>query len=46
MFLDQPFSIYVIYPFHTVQISGKLGSKLGQRLTAFPTLWVPALTEL
>ena len=38
MYQDQPFSIYVIYPFHTFQISGKLGSKLGQRLTAFPTL--------
>ena len=29
---------YVIYPFHTFQISGKLASKLGQKLTTFPTL--------
>ena len=27
-------------------VSGKLGSKLGQRLTTFPTLWAPATTEL
>ena len=41
-----PFSVYVIYPFHTFQISEKLGSKLGQRLTTFPTLWAPAPTKL
>ena len=37
---------YVIYLFHTFQISGKLASKLGQKLTTFPTLWAPAPTEL
>ena len=39
----QPFSIYIIYPFHAFQISGKLESTLGQKLT---TLSAPAPTEL
>ena len=46
MYYDQPYLIYVIYPFHTFQISGKLGLKLGQKLTTFPTLSAPAPTEL
>ena len=46
MYWDQTFKIYVIYLFHTSQISGKLESKLGQKLTTFPTLWAPAPTEL
>ena len=37
---------YVIYPFHALQISVKLRSKLGQKLATFPTLWAPAPTEL
>ena len=44
--LRQPFSIYIIYLFHALQILGKLGSTLGQKLTTFPTLWAPAPTEL
>ena len=44
----QPCSIYINYPFHALQVSGKLGSKLGQKLTnfpkTFPNLWAPAPT--
>ena len=43
---DQPFLRYVICLFYALQISVKLGSKLGQKLTTFPTLWAPAPTEL
>ena len=46
MYYDQPFSIYVIYLLHALQISVKLGSKLGQKLTTFPNLCAPVLTEL
>ena len=35
MYKDQPFSIYIIYLFYALQISVKLGSKLGQKLTTF-----------
>ena len=31
----QPFSIYMIYLFYALQISVKLGLKLGQKLTTF-----------
>ena len=40
------FNIYIIYDFYALQISVKLGSKLGQKLTTFPIFWVPAPTEL
>ena len=40
------FNIYIIYHIYFLQISVKLGSKLGQKLTTFPTLWAPAPTEL
>ena len=33
-------------PFYALHISVKLGLKLGQKLTTFPTLWAPAPTEL
>ena len=46
MYQDQPFSIFIIYPFHALQILGKLESKLGQKLTTFPTLWAPAPRDL
>ena len=35
--------IYIIYPFHALQISGRLGSTLCH---TFPTLWTPTWTEL
>ena len=35
MYLDQPFSIYIVYLFYALQISVKLRSKLGQKLTTF-----------
>ena len=38
--------IYIIYNFYALQISVKFGSKLGQKLATFPTLWAPAPTEL
>ena len=38
MYKDQTFSIYVIHPYHALQISGKSGSTLGQNLTMFSTL--------
>ena len=44
--LRPTFLIYVICLFYALQISAKLGSKLGQKLTTFPTLWAPAPTEL
>ena len=40
------FNIYIIYLFHALQISGNLGSTLGQKLTTFLALWAPAPTEL
>ena len=43
--LRQPFSKYIIYPFHALRISGKLESTLDQKLTTVPTLWGPAPTE-
>ena len=46
MYKDQPISIYVIYLFYALQISVKLGSKLGQKLTTFSNLWASAPTEL
>ena len=33
-------------PFLSSPNIGKIGSKLGQKLTTFPTLWAPAPTEL
>ena len=33
-------------PFYALQISVKLGSKLGQKLTTFSTLWAHSPTEL
>ena len=38
MHSDQPISAYVISLFYTLQISVKLGSKLGQKLTTFLNL--------
>ena len=38
--------MYVIWFFEALQISVKLGSKLGQKLTTFLTLWARAPTEL
>ena len=38
MYEDQAFLIHVICLFYALQLSVKLGSKLGQKLTAFPTL--------
>ena len=35
MYLDQPFSKYKIYLFYALQISVKLGSKLGQKTDHF-----------
>ena len=46
MYQDEPFLIYVICLFYAVQILVKLGSKLCQKLTTFPTLWALAPTEL
>ena len=46
MYKDQPFSIYIIYLFYALQISVKLRSKLGQKLTTFPIFRAPAPTEL
>ena len=46
MYKDQTFSIYVIHPYHALQISGKSGSTLSQNLTMLSTLWVPEPTEL
>ena len=46
MYWDQPFLIYVICLSYALQISVKLGSKLDQKLTTFPTLGAPAPTEL
>ena len=37
MYEDQAFSIYIIYLFHALQIPEKLGSRLAQNLTTFPT---------
>ena len=40
------FNIYIIYHIYFLQISVKLGSKLGQKLTTFPISWAPSPTEL
>ena len=39
------FNIYNL-PFYALQISVKLGSKLGQKLITFPIFWAPAPAEL
>ena len=46
MYEDQPFSIYTIYLFYALQISVKLGSKLGPKLTTLLIFSAPAPTEL
>ena len=46
MYLDQPFSVYIIYLSYALQTSVKLGSKLDQKLTTIPIFWATAPTEL
>ena len=46
MYQDQGFSIYIIYLFQAVQIPGKLGSSLGQKLTNFPTSYCSCTNEI
>ena len=44
--LRRTFSNIYNLTFYALQILVKLGLKLGQKLTTFPTLWAPAPTEL